>query len=361
MGDSQKKDKSKPSKYRSMPNIQGIHPPAPLDTKHNIADNWKTFKQAWENYSIIMNIDSQPEAYKVALFLHCIGSEAVKIYNGLPFDTPEDKGTLSAIINKFAQFTIGEMNETYERYLFNSRNQKNEESIDAYVTSLRTLSQTCNFCDCMRDSLIRDRIVFGVNNTATRKKLLQQRKLTLNGCIDICRSMETTSSQLKAIAESNSNIEEVHFLNYKSKAKPHQSNRKSQKYDKNVNAQKSKATCKFCDGLHPFQKEKCPAWGQECRKCGGRNHFAKCCRKTDKVYSVTTENDSDSEVEFIGSVHVNTEIICKVDDTDYPKEIHAKMLVKEKPVSFQIDCGASINILREYLLTAMKSRQRPKR
>lgn len=46
-----------------IPNIHGIHTPAPLDTKTNTAENWKTFKESWENYSIIMNI--KPEAFKV--------------------------------------------------------------------------------------------------------------------------------------------------------------------------------------------------------------------------------------------------------------------------------------------------------
>ena len=95
-----------------IPNIHGIHPPVPLDTTKNIIENWKTFKQSWENYSVIMNINTQPEAYKVALFLHCIGPEAVKIYNGLSFETPEEKGTLSNIIAKFNDFTIGKTNKT---------------------------------------------------------------------------------------------------------------------------------------------------------------------------------------------------------------------------------------------------------
>ena len=49
-----------------------------------------------------------------------------------------------------------ETNETYERYVFNSRSQGTAEPIEDYVTALRTLSKTCNFCDYMRDSLVRD-------------------------------------------------------------------------------------------------------------------------------------------------------------------------------------------------------------
>ena len=80
--------------------VQGIHPPRPLDVKGNVADNWKTFNQAWQNCAIIMKITSQPEAYKVALFLHCIGPEAVKIFNGMSFENPDDSEKLECIINK---------------------------------------------------------------------------------------------------------------------------------------------------------------------------------------------------------------------------------------------------------------------
>ena len=85
--------------------IQGIHPPTHLDVKENIAENWKTFKQAWGNYAIIMNIHQQPETYQVALFLHCIGPEALKIFNGMPFDNPQEKEKLECIIKKFDEFT----------------------------------------------------------------------------------------------------------------------------------------------------------------------------------------------------------------------------------------------------------------
>ena len=124
---------------------------------------------------VIAQLEMQPPAYKVALFLHCIGADALKIFNGFHFDNPDDRNDLAKIIQKFDEFTIGEVNETFERYTFNSRNQKENESIDVYVTTLRTLAKTCNFCDCMRDSIIRDRIVLGIHDHRTRKRLLQER------------------------------------------------------------------------------------------------------------------------------------------------------------------------------------------
>jgi hypothetical protein len=93
------------------------------------------------------------------------------------------------VIAKFENFCIG---ETYERYCFNKRDQEQGENIDTYVAALRTLVKTCNY-GTLEESLIRDRIVIGIRDNATRKKLLQDAKLTLNSCVDICRANEKTS------------------------------------------------------------------------------------------------------------------------------------------------------------------------
>ncbi|KAL9981292.1 hypothetical protein ACROYT_G009976, partial [Oculina patagonica] len=241
----------------------GLKPPGKLTTSGNLADAWKSYKQVWENYSLISGLNSQTEDYKVAFFLHCVGTEGLKIYNGFQFENETDKKILNKVLEKFDEFTLGQTNETYERYVFNSRNQEAQESIDAYVTALRNLVKSCNFCECMRDTLIRDRIVLGVRNNTMRKKLLQVRSLTLNKCIDICRSDEATATQLKAISGDDS----VHKIrdwrrNFKKDKYPS----RDTKNDRNVPPKppgKSHKKCLFCGGEHPLKKEKCPAWGQK--------------------------------------------------------------------------------------------------
>jgi len=75
----------------------------------------------------------------------------IKIYNS--FDLSEaNRRKLSEIVKEFDNFAIGETNDTYERYVFNSRDQKEGESIDAYVGELRILVQSCNFCTCLHDT-----------------------------------------------------------------------------------------------------------------------------------------------------------------------------------------------------------------
>ena len=52
--------------------------------------------------------------------------------------------------------------------------------------------------------MIRDRIVCGVHGSSLRKKLLQERELTLDKCIDMCHSAEAKSTQLEAMSAQNS-------------------------------------------------------------------------------------------------------------------------------------------------------------
>jgi len=324
--------------------MAGIMPPGRLDTTANIADNWKVWKQMWTNYMVIAHLDSQSSEYKVALFLHCIGVDALKIFNGFQFDRPEDKNDLTKIIEKFDQFTIGELNETFERYTFNSRNQEDNESIDAYVTALRTLAKTCNFCDCMHDSIIRDRIVLGIKDKQTRKRLLQERKLTLKTSIDLCKSSEATNVQLKTI--SGAQNEDVHRVKDKHPPSRRRDSDRSKNHREREPETKSRRTCKFCGRAHRFEKGKCPAWGAKCTKCGGRNHFeTQCTTPPKKINSLIDESSDDSDVEYITSIVVRPETVHTVTQATYPKEIYTEMVVNKKHVKFQVDSGASVNVI----------------
>ena len=75
------------------------------------------------------------------------------------------------------------------------------KSVNCFVAELKTLAKTCNFCDCLRDSLISDHIVLGIKDEQTTKKLLRIQDLTFNGCIDICHSKEVTALHMKSLSD----------------------------------------------------------------------------------------------------------------------------------------------------------------
>ena len=101
-------------------------------------------------------------------FLNVIGPDSLQIYNSFDYSEDEDRTLVETVIAKFDKHFNGETNETYERYLFNKRLKESDESIDIYVDALRNLAKTCNFCECLHDSLTRDQTVTGVRNNAIK-------------------------------------------------------------------------------------------------------------------------------------------------------------------------------------------------
>ena len=112
----------------------------------------------------------QTDEYRVAAFITCIGPQALTIHNGLLFQSKDEKKNLAKILELWESYCLGKTNIIYERYRFNNRNQDAGESIDTYASSLRSLSDTCNF-GTLKEEMIRDRIVCGVRDGSLRKKL----------------------------------------------------------------------------------------------------------------------------------------------------------------------------------------------
>ena len=142
--------------------------PSRLDTRGNIAENWKRWKQVSDSFEIASRLNQQENQVRVATFITCIGSDALEVYNSLSFESDEDKIIMSKVLELMEKHCIGQTNVIYERYCFNNRNQETGESFDAYLTALKALAKTCNF-GSLKDELIRDRIVCGIRDTGTRK------------------------------------------------------------------------------------------------------------------------------------------------------------------------------------------------
>ena len=312
--------------------LSGIKPPPPLLCEpKTLMDNWKLFKQKWTNYAILTAVNTQPREYQVALLLHTLGDEALKIYNGLQFDTPETDRTVAEVTGAFDKFAMGERNETYERYIFNQRRQQEGETFELYISTLRQLVKSCNYCNTCLDSLIRDRIVLGIRDTNTQSALLKERNLTLEQAIDICRAAENATAHLQALHPTPERV---------NKLKGHPHRRQWQKKDSNTRQ------CIWCGEEHARIKSQCPAYGKTCSACQRQNHFTKMClqKKSRGKYKTTVhhlQDESDetsSGEEFIDTIstHGNT------------KDVKCRLILpvpNKTEVVFQVDTGASVNVL----------------
>jgi hypothetical protein len=329
--------------------------PPPLDLKGaNSASNgerWKLWKQQWNNFAVISNLRNQPEEYRVALFFHAIGTDALVLYNGMKFSPEEDKDELDTVLAKFDELLLDKEREWFERWKFNCREQKEGESIEQYVNVLTHMAKTCGFCNCMFDSLLRDRILIGIRDKKMQDKIINQhgvQELSLKTCIATCKSHEATSSQMKAMASSYTHTEHVDKVQVSKPRKPTfaRNGERREKTGRKSSPPRAARRCKFCSGSHIFKKELCPAFGKTCKQCHEKNHFMNslaCASNSRNVHAVDhgeVEDEESSDDELIFKLESVSGI-----SRDNAKAVYCQMMVDEKPLKFQIDCGATVNVL----------------
>ncbi|CAB4005070.1 Hypothetical predicted protein [Paramuricea clavata] len=186
-------------------------PPKPLHLEGNVSENFRKFEEHWTLFEKT-EPKGKSEEEKCSYFLLCIGEKAREVHKTLAFSTPETstntegatvwKRTTQELKTAFKAYCNPRKNLTFERHKLNTRNQDENETIDQYVTALRTLAATCEF-ESLHDGLIRDRIVCGIKAQTLKERMLRENDLTLQKAIDICPAAETSRDQLKSLCGAN--------------------------------------------------------------------------------------------------------------------------------------------------------------
>ena len=296
--------------------------PSPLEIHDSrAAEKWKRFKRAWTSYSLATELDAKAEKVQVATLLTVIGEEAREVFATFTWETEGDDAKIKKVIVKFEEYCQPRHNVPFERYRFNHHTQEPGESYDHYRTALLKLAEGCSFQIITPDEILRDRLVFGIRDQQAREKLLRKAKLTLAETDDICRSHESTATQMKLVDEAPGVVSAVEPVPEQSKPKSTQGTAELRE-------------CRNCGRRHEFYKrELCPAFGKTCNKCRKPNHFAAKCRSR-PARSVRAIEGDDGEEVFQTAVSA-----VGVDDSQFV----TLKLESDNYLRFQVDTGAQCN------------------
>ena len=185
------------------------HIPAPkaLNLDGNVAENWRRWKKAYELYMTATEKDKKSQKIQCATFLTLAGEAAITVYETLTFEETE-KDKIEPLISKFEAFCMPKKNVTHERHVFNLRKQKPEESVEQFATELKRLAKNCEYGE-LTDSIIKDRIVEGINNDSTRAWLLREKDLSLQRCIEVCKSSEVAEEHMKTLTHESNKVRDI--------------------------------------------------------------------------------------------------------------------------------------------------------
>ena len=304
-----------------------VSPPEPFSfSKPQL---WCRWIRRFERYSKASGLADKGDEAHLNMLIYCMGDEADDILTSFKYADGESEKSYETVRKKFDAHFVPQRNVIYERALFNSRRQEPGEPVDSFITALHTLVEHCNY-EGLRDQMIRDRIVVGINNSSLSEKLQLDSKLTLATAITQVRQSEAVKLQQPTL-RGNPKDTPVGEVQSKHHARPKQAPQKS----KPKNSRPENSKCSWCGKSPSHSRQKCPAKDATCRKCKKTGHYEAVCRSAAKVSSIEQEEDA-----FIGTV------------SDRSKDNWSITLqVNDKPTEFHIDTGAEVTVISERVWT----------
>ena len=147
-----------------------LRKPEVLSFEGNVPENLRIFFMEFDVYVDAAH-PTATDATKIKIMLNLAGREAIERSRSFVFG--ENESTLQNWKAKFYQLCQPMKNLIILRHNFNTKQQKEGESFHAFLTGLRNQADACEFGD-MKDELLRDRIVVGINNTKTKDLLFAE-------------------------------------------------------------------------------------------------------------------------------------------------------------------------------------------
>ena len=139
--------------------------------------------------------------------------------------------------------------------------------MDDFISRLKIPAAKCQYRNNAEvEDRVLDQLIWGSSNADIQKSLISRDKsLTLVVAIEIARSHEATSKHMKTLVGGS----------------------KSHQEDRSIDAIRKEHEREFCYNCgKQHLRNKCPAYGTSCRKCGKAYHWQSvCCSSKQKQFN----------------------------------------------------------------------------
>ena len=340
--------------------MENLKQPEPMIMEGQLDKNWKVFKSNFKIYSTATGIKAKSDEVQACTFLHCIGQEARDLYDTFEFKSDTEKMDLTVIMQKFDDHFVPQSNVSVERHKFNSRKQLPGESFQQFFAELRKTAKECDF-GAIKDDMIRDHIVCGIEEKNTKDRLLRESSLTLKRAVEICKAAEESQKLMETMKEPSKimmiNNGQRTPANHSGKwvarkMEPHRGaadSRKSENKRQGPNMWQSstRRSCGKCGMGHTYGN--CPAFQKVCHKCKKKNHFARYCKNR---FVSALENDS---LENTMQSNLNIEVINTINTVKKHWVQELCFVDYDLSIVFKLDTGADINVLPINCITFLRN------
>lgn len=104
---------------------------APKEFDFSQPAEWQMWRNRFERFISISGDDKKSEQEKINTLMYAMGEKSEKIFPQFPPPIPM---TLAETLDSFTRYFEPKVNVIFERFCFNTRNQKAGESADEFIT-----------------------------------------------------------------------------------------------------------------------------------------------------------------------------------------------------------------------------------
>ena len=161
-----------------------MKPMGPLKMDGNLAENWRKWKQRWSLYA--RSVEPRRKTRGLSVRFSCIQSERKHWKSMILSPLPRRNKIKSSRSFRNLRATVHQEKTRRTNDMYLIRVYKTEEHSMHFLLDLCNKAKTCEF-GTLQDSLIKDRIVCGIDDKSIRERLLRDSDLTLEKAIDIVK------------------------------------------------------------------------------------------------------------------------------------------------------------------------------
>ena len=254
-----------------------------LDVDSMTAADFKSWKQTWDDYYKVNQIENCPQDVRMAAFrLMCtVATRDKVVLMSPPADRVNDP---SWFVNELEKLMVAKVNVVIERKKFTGRAQRSDESVGKYVLALRHLAKDADFGDRL-DEMIKQQVSIHVKSTYVRNKIQELGtdgfNLSLEDFVKSVSAFERNEVEQEQMASGDFSSEAAAgkvstYRDAKQRRDLEKIGVKGQSRSDNGSKKPSGKQCSYCGRVHT--QGSCPAKGKDCHACGQPNHFSTVCR-----------------------------------------------------------------------------------
>ncbi|XP_018497590.1 uncharacterized protein LOC108865238, partial [Galendromus occidentalis] len=316
----------------------------------NRRKKWLEFREDFYDYALSNGIFGQTPEVQLSHFRTALGPQCksklralkVTVANNsvdvikLAAESNIPSPLLESTVKAWEKEYCGKQNVLVVREKFYACNQGSID-FERFLEKVCELAEDCEFPTEVKDEMIRDRLVLGLDSDRLKDRVIQNDKNDLRSVIEVLRRSSRSLPMISTTAEISGAVKEeaVH------KVRGERASRQSAGQSKTEGGK-----CQFCQYVHrPGQV--CPAKDRKCAKCNKFGHFAKACRQSNRVNFIHDEGETSTDYE--SDENEAFAVMPEQGIRKKKKRVFGNLTLRyqgrDRIVRLQIDSGATVNLL----------------